>query len=247
MKLNAACDSFLQMPIELLGHRKQMKPVNVRVVGSYDSDDATWSEFIELLDQVVAPVDAPAEHEQAHEMVDDADTVEDAERQAPDMPSIEQPVAGTTEAVEAEVDASESKSRPAPAQIASDTPSLSTYVTGSLAIEARCPKHPATQIVIDQDGALHLLRQHDHAATLKDALVDLIETRVWVREHAELLQLTQRQCRFDLSVEPALHLFTDDAKPAVQWAAQMGEDLRLHLLQRVAVGDASTWVATELN
>jgi hypothetical protein len=44
-----------------------------------------------------------------------------------------------------------------------------------------------------------------------------------------------------------LHLFTSHAKGAVTLARHAPPLLRLHLLQRVAVGDRHAWCCTELN
>jgi hypothetical protein len=82
---------------------------------------------------------------------------------------------------------------------------------------------------------------------LREAVVELIEARAWVREHADLLAMTQRQLRFDAQAEPVLHLFTDQARLAAALAARLGEFVRLHLLKRVTVGAASAWFSTELN
>src|SRR5690606_18284235 len=113
-------------------------------------------------------------------------------------------------------------------------PDLSNFLTGAtggiaggMALEARCPHQPRTQLVLDQRGGLHLLRRHASARTdralptspteepalheLRAAVLDLIESRKWGQEHVELLELTQRQCRFARQVQPVLHLFTDRA------------------------------------
>ena len=145
-----------------------------------------------------------------------------------------------------------------------ETPDLATFLTGrdgalagGMALEARCPEQPLTQLVLDQDGRLHLLRRHDSARDdhqqrdnvdgLRAAVVDLLAARRWVRQHLALLQLTQRQCVFDHHAEPVLHLFTDRADLATGLAGRLGETLRLHLLQHVRVGDQSTWLCTPLN
>jgi hypothetical protein len=122
-----------------------------------------------------------------------------------------------------------------------------------VALAARCPKHRQTQIVLDEHGVLHLLRRHesdgseDAALALRSAVLDLIETRAWVREHAELIAMTQRQCRFDADAEPVLHLFTGEAKLGAALVGRLGEFVRLHLLKEVRVGKQSTWFSTELN
>lgn len=151
---------------------------------------------------------------------------------------------------------------PVSAPPAHDEPDLASFLTardgalaGGVALEARCPQQPRTQIVLDQQGRLHLLRRHHSAEPsngdsmdgLRRALVDLLEARRWVRQHLELLQLTQRQCRFDGDAEPVLHLFTDRANLATGLGARLGDMLRLHLLQQVRVGEQSTWFCTPLS
>lgn len=129
-----------------------------------------------------------------------------------------------------------------------NAPDLSTFLPGGLSLQARCPRHPQTQLVLDQDGRLHLLRQHIAAnEALPAAVIDLIEARTWVSEHLNLLELTQRQCRFDASAEPVLHLFTDDAKSATALIARVGPFVKLHLLQRVHAGNEATWFCADLN
>ncbi len=124
-------------------------------------------------------------------------------------------------------------------------------VPGGIAMEARCPHQPNTQLMLDQAGRLHLLHRHDSEADglegLQPAMVDLLQARKWVYEHIELLQLTQRQLSFDYEAEPVLHLFTDRADWATALATRLGEALKLHLLQAVEVGDQQAWFCTPLN
>lgn len=124
-------------------------------------------------------------------------------------------------------------------------------VPGGIAMEARCPHQPQTQLMLDQSGRLHLLHRHDSQAEgldgLQPAMVDLMQARKWVREHLALLQLTQRQLKFDPSTEPVLHLFTDRADWATALNARLGEALKLHLLQEVQVGEQRAWFCTPLN
>lgn len=139
-------------------------------------------------------------------------------------------------------------------------PELASFLTtgkssiaGGLTLEARCPHQPLTQLVLDQAGRLHLLRRHNSSdanlslSDLRKVIVDLIEAQQWVREHLQVLQLTQRQCRFDDKVQPVLHLFTDRADLATPLAAKLGDNLKLHLLQNISVGAQSTWFCTPLN
>lgn len=135
-------------------------------------------------------------------------------------------------------------------------------IPGGVALEARCPHHPHTQLVLDQAGRLHLLRsvQSGEQApgvgsaitdpglhALRAAILDLLEARRWVQEHVSLLQLTQRQLRIDGRAEPVLHLFTDRADLATALVARLGDTLKLHLLQHVRVGVHATWFCTPLS
>lgn len=130
---------------------------------------------------------------------------------------------------------------------------LGQHLPGIIALPVRCPRHRHIQIVLDESGQLHLLRrcvEGDNGPgpkTVQSAVVDLIETRAWASEHIEMLQQTQRQCRFDPQAQPVLHLFTDQAKAAVQLAGRTDRFLRLHLLQEIATGGNRKWISTELN
>ncbi len=157
-----------------------------------------------------------------------------------------------------ELAATPSESTPAPSDDArQDGPfDLARFLTdngasGVVRLEARCPDHAAAQIVLDQAGRLHLLVRHEaqpgDSPSMRAAMVDLLETRAWVERHIDLLQLTQRQLRFDLNAAVQLHLFTAEAKSAVSLIGRLGHDLKLHLLKEVRVGDRTTWFSTELN
>lgn len=146
--------------------------------------------------------------------------------------------------------------REAPAVAAHD-PELASFIPGLVAMQARSPRHPATRLALDEDGVIHLMLHHatppksasgsGSGDALRAAVLELIETRAWVKEHHDLLAMTQRQMRFDAQAEPVLHLFTDDAKLAAALAARLGQFVRLHLLKRVTIGAASTWFSTEMN
>jgi hypothetical protein len=140
---------------------------------------------------------------------------------------------------------------------------------GTIALAARCPFHRRTQLVLDRNGRLHLLRQHSASAStpgnssgaqrhipesagrageeLRGAILDLVEAQAWVRQHLDLLRMTQPQCRFDPAAKPALHLFTDDAKTAALLVGRLGRRIRLHLLQQVHVDGGAAWVCNDLN
>ena len=134
-----------------------------------------------------------------------------------------------------------------------DNSDLCQYLSGVIRLPARCPRNRQIQIVLDERGRLHLLSRclagenAPAAETVRGAVVDLIETQAWASEHLELLQQTQRQCRFDPQARPVLHLFTDQAKAAVQLAGRAERLIRLHLLQKITAGGSQTWISTDLN
>jgi len=156
-----------------------------------------------------------------------------------------------------------------PARVASptsDEPDLvellmtgTAAVPGGIALEARCPLQPKTQLLLSQDGQLHLLRRHapgspaspgspsDGAEGLGPAMVDLLQARKWVVQHLQLIQLTQRQCRFDADCDPVLHLFTDRADWATALITRLGDSLKLHLLQDIELAGERAWFCTPLN
>ncbi|NJL31539.1 MAG: hypothetical protein HC898_07880 [Phycisphaerales bacterium] len=89
---------------------------------------------------------------------------------------------------------------------------LAPILPGALPLQARCPRHPQTQLFLDTQGRVHLAAMSGpEPGDLPAAVVSLMETRQWVHEHFELLQLTQRQCRFDITQPPQLHLLTPQA------------------------------------
>lgn len=138
--------------------------------------------------------------------------------------------------------------RPALTATAADL-DLSQFLAGSLRLAARCPRQPGTQIVLDEGGRLHLLRRHtvsNAGESIQQACLNLFEASAWVREHLELLSMTQRQLRFDTAAEPTMHLFTDDARSAVALARQLPAPLKLHLLQSAGPASAPSWFSTEL-
>jgi|GEM_PF-6388647 len=138
-----------------------------------------------------------------------------------------------------------------------DAPNLTALLTaddcalaGAIRLDARCPKHEEVQLVLDQNGCLHLLAKHEEGTDpgiLRDAMLDLMAARTWVNEHRNLIALTQRQLKFDPDVEPQLHLFTPRADWATGLITRLGNALRLHLLAKVNVGAQATWFTTALN
>ncbi len=228
-KLNLAAANFLRMPIELIGWHKQMLPVNVLSLGSFAAADA-WRQ-IELILR-------GDERDRAEFLdADERDRVEPAEllQSVPAEPIVQTGVATASVA--------------APAiAAAADEPALCKFLADGQALAARCPRRPQIELVLDPAGRLHLLCRHQgDVRVMPAAIVDLIDARAWAREHIELLQLTQRQPPIQAQGEPVLHLFTEHAKAAAAMVNRLGALVKLHVLQQVHVGQASTWISTELN
>jgi hypothetical protein len=280
-KLSATAGGFLRTPVALTGWLKQMAPVTSRPAGRFVPDPEAEQPFggqlLSLLDHLgiedpearefaepphAAVVPEPPEPPESPEPPEvetlrDADSIvtvsaaEAAEREPSGPPTGERrgPARG------ARLSQAEAP-KPAAAE-----PDLASFLTdpadayaGAVALRARCPRHPKTQLLLDRRGRLHLLRRHERgsgetAEGLRAALMDLIEARAWVREHLELLRLSQPQLRFHATARPLLHLFTDDAKSATALVASLGKFVRLHLLQQAPgrPGEAGSWVCADLN
>ena len=156
---------------------------------------------------------------------------------------------------------------PSPALSPSPEPDLVGLLTdqdirAGVALEARCPRHPGTALVLDEAGRMHLLARHRSPRPgasrvaapapldldgLRAAWVALLDARAWVIEHAPLLRLTQRQFRFDPDAEPVLHLFTDDPRSASALAAPLAQAIRFHLLIETPGSQGSQWLRMPLN
>ncbi|MAE66652.1 MAG: hypothetical protein CMJ18_20480 [Phycisphaeraceae bacterium] len=271
--LNDAAHKHLATPIELVGSLKKMIPVCQRSLGRFVSTDDSWSGIQSFVSALEGGVTQEAEPRDDAASVDldpaelaslsgqmAAPTIQRAPAtQRPDnaaQPETAQPgPAATAESTEA------NRIEPAAPDAAAvpGRPSLSTLLAGEglVAIEARCPYQPDCELAVDPEGRLQVLIQGEPAgpaatedqqsAIVRDAVVALMETGAWVREHVELLQLSARQVRMDASAPAALHLFTDQARAAVALAGRRRDLLRLHLLQRVTVGGAFTWCCNDLN
>lgn len=139
-----------------------------------------------------------------------------------------------------------------------EAPTLADFLTGpdgilpdGIALDARCPDHAEAELLLDGEGVLHVLARYerragDRVADVDAAILTLMQIRRWADRHRALLQLTRRQLRFDPEASPRLHLFTDRADLATPIAAELGDEVTLHLLQRIAIGEASTWFCTPL-
>ncbi len=274
-KLNEAVGRLLETPVELLYSQKKMVPVQQKPIGQFANSPAQWLDLIAYLRRatdedmlesdttdrprtppaVVGRVDATSvriDYDESQTMPDAP--VVGAEQSPRDQPAGEPaytaaPVA-TDQADRIPIRSGSPTACPEHSDAAPDLLHLiSATHAGAVALEARCPLQPATQLILDQSGRLHLLRRQDEALheDLRIALIDLIEARTWVRQHLSLLSLTMRQCRFDLSRKPVLHLFTSESKVAASLVGRVGQYVRFHVLQRIQVGDGTTWVSTDLN
>ncbi|MEE9403527.1 MAG: hypothetical protein V3V20_01425 [Algisphaera sp.] len=164
------------------------------------------------------------------------------------QPALHENAASTNSFVDADIDADPTIDLFA---LIDTDPRVTASIPGGLALEARCPSQPQTQLALDAAGGLHLLHRHDSAQgdppTPREAIVELIAVRTWARQHRQLLQLTERGRHFDPNADPTLHLFTDRADLSVELVSRLGSLLKLHLLRDVTVGDQHTWFSTPLS
>ena len=261
-KVRAAAESFLKTPIELVGWQQQMVPVNLRQIGTWEGTDTVWPALAAWLSELDEPMVEEVEAVEPASTGVEEPIIEPEPEPEPDQVATLpiEPVAPEPEPRNPEpAVASVSNPEPRTPNLDQD-PDLASFLTtadggvpGGIVLEARCPQQPLTQLLLDDAGRLHLLRRSELSDALGDdtalrvAILDLIEARRWVRDHLDLLQLTQRQCRFDAGADPVLHLFTDRADRATALVAQLGPMIKLHLLQSVAVGDQRTWFCTALS
>ena len=262
-KLRAAAD-LVPAPVRIVGHQRQMVPVALRQLGRFDTDDATLATLRRDLARLERLGEGrPARREGTGARRHEAEASQRRPREAEAVAEAQPAAAAAPEAAEPSapgVGSAKSEIRNPKSEIASP-PDLAAFLTtaggpvaGGVPLEARCPQQPDTQLVLATDGTLHLLRRHRAAtsddadlAALRSALLELLAARQWVREHLELLQLTQRQCRFDTAAEPVLHLFTHRAELATTLATRLGAMVKLHLLRDVGTADEPRWFCTPLN
>lgn len=107
-------------------------------------------------------------------------------------------------------------------------------------LNARMPDQPDTQLAVDAQGTVHLLKKGSGVVS-EDAL-QLIEAGQWVTDHLELIALTQRDRDF-VDTAPVLHLLTDQA---AQLLGKLPGQVQLHLLQQVTIGKETGWFCTPL-
>ncbi|MBB6429678.1 hypothetical protein [Algisphaera agarilytica] len=268
-KLRSAVANFLHTPVELIGYQQKMIPARCRTLGTFTELQTLWPRLIDWLSKLEAPTVDPATDVQPERapVVSAIDTFESAEDVSAaseathaTLPPLDEPVevqATPEPKPSSDTPAWELTPEPTDAQeidlfslIDSDARAAAS-IPGGLALEARCPSQPHTQLALDSIGRLHLLHRHDSAEgdppTPKEAIVELVAVRDWARQHRQLLQLTERGRRFDPDADPVLHLFTDRADLSVNLVARLGDLLKLHLLRDVAVGDERTFFCTPLS
>jgi hypothetical protein len=103
------------------------------------------------------------------------------------------------------------------------------------------------QLALDQQGRIHVMARPAESQTLRDLALDLLAVRRWTTEYLALLQLTLRQCRFDLAASPAVHAFASDGRACSALVQSMGDTIQVHLLQEATIGSEQTWLASPLN
>lgn len=107
---------------------------------------------------------------------------------------------------------------------------LAEQFDGPVPLQARCPHQPCIRLLVDRAGRIHIWRgQLDNDAHA--GIVSLIEARFWVHENIELIALAQQACKFDLTAEPMLHLFTPNTTTAAALEDKLGPYLKLHVVR----------------
>lgn len=113
---------------------------------------------------------------------------------------------------------------------------------GPIALDARIPDQSDTQLAVDSQGTVHLLKR---SGVVSEDCLQLIEASTWVTDHLELIALTQRDQDF-VETAPVLHLLTDRADQATQITGKLAGQIKLHLLQQVTLGKETGWFCTPL-
>ncbi len=272
-QITQSMEGLMQRPAMSLGCHPRLGPVNVRQLGSFGGLGRLWPQLVAYFEDLEAPQtpmitesDAPASVIEPQPETTRAEAATaPSPRQADGAPATG---SATVTAPLTPRRAAVSPTSRVAARGESEPPRLAELVaagahgiTGGIALEARCPYQPLTELVLDEAGRLHLLRREvpvavhgseaeakaQHDAGIRAAIVDLVEARKWVREHLALLKLTLRDANFDADADPTMHLFTGMAHLATPLVAKLGDQVRLHLLQEVHIGRESTWFTTPLN
>ena len=204
-----------------------------------DEGDLLDDAELEALESFAAVFEESRERAQSQEVSEPFDEEYAAyEDEAGVIESVAEPV---VEPVELPID----QPRPGAASISY---TLTRYLEGVRLLSARCPSHDEVELGIDAQGCLHLLART--SAEPRDTLEQLVDSRAWAVEHAEVLRLTPNAGGLDVGREPVLHVFTDMPKALGEMAYRGkagGRPIRLHLLMPVTVGEATTWSHVELN
>ncbi|MGB0766218.1 MAG: hypothetical protein ACPGYV_00755 [Phycisphaeraceae bacterium] len=108
-------------------------------------------------------------------------------------------------------------------------------------LDARIPDQPDTQLAVDAEGTVHLLKKG--SGVVSEDVMRLVAAGRWVADHLELLALTQRDRDF-VDAAPVLHLLTEHAG---QLVGKLPGQVRLHLLQQVTLGKETGWFCTPLS
>lgn len=115
--------------------------------------------------------------------------------------------------------------------------SLARCVDGLSLLPVRCPRHPAVELAVDANGALHSL-------AMADALHEVLAVQAWSRAHASLLALACPSAGIDIECDPVVHMCTDDARAVT---GLIDTEIVLHLLVMVEVGGRSVRCCTPLS
>ena len=175
-------------------------------------------------------------------------------RPAPTPPQRQpQPVAEPPRATPRAAQATAAPTRPAPTpRVLTPQPELDLIaligqgpaaLDGPIALDARIPDQPDTQLAVDAHGTVHLLKKG--SGVVSDDVMGLIEAGRWVTGHLELIALTQREQRF-VDSAPILHLLTNRADQAAPITGKLAGQIKLHLLQQVTLGKETGWFCTPL-
>ncbi len=263
-RIRSASESFLNTPVQLMGWQKQMVPVHVRRLGAFEGVNQIWPKLCDWFATLERPQvehiepaataegdSSPVPHREIPKPTPTTQARSSQPQRRSHVMDIPAPVASKPRPQR------EPASQPAPAVVAdkseirnpkSEIPSLAALITtlpGAVLLEARSPQLPGVEIALDQRGTMHLL--HREGDDLQNAITELLAARQWAVEHRQLLALTQRQLKLDLDAAPVLHLFTSRSEQATALVARLGDQLKLHLLQQITVGNQSTWFCAPLN
>ena len=254
-------EADLAHPVTLVGHLKRMQPVQVRELGSFPDPVALWPQLVSWFDLLQAPGPAPSPQPTP------TPEPNDVQQPRPERAQAQQPVSTPKPQPRFQKTASKPPAPTPPVaqagkpmrkvpqpRVIEALPELD--LVGLLAqgpaalndptpLDARIPDQPKTQLAVDAEGIVHILLKVSDTISDADAVVELIEAGQWVRANLQLLALTQRDQSF-VDADPVLHLLTDRADRANKRVGKLGEQVHLHLLEQVQIGQATGWFCTPL-